>query len=112
MTLQESTENMERRVTEIKDLYVRYANQKPDFYQDVKPYIDQLSEESDQWRELALQWVKDKKPSFVHPINIENAHDNLKNIALQAFFHDVKEKRFMELTEAVVYTLSTIKAEC
>ncbi|WLR53052.1 YppE family protein [Bacillus tianshenii] len=109
--LRKSTENMHTRVAEMKQIFVRTSEEKPDFYKDVKPYVDKLQAEADEWRTLGLQWIKETRPQYVHPLNIEDAHENIMNLALQAFFHDVKEKRFMEMAEAITYTLSGVQSE-
>ncbi|OEH92992.1 DUF1798 family protein [Bacillus solimangrovi] len=109
--LLECSTRLIERVEQMKQLFPQYIDKEPDFYHDVKPFVDTLRVDADKWRDLALDWVKHERPLYIHSINIEDTHENLIHTSLQTFYHDVKEKRYKEMTESIMYTIGMVTSQ-
>jgi hypothetical protein len=87
------------------------AEYEADFYNQVKPFGDEIKALAEEWSELAIRWIRKEKPRYVHPLNIKNTYDNLLIISVQAFFKDTREKRFNEMVESISFILNELVAE-
>ncbi|MFJ8527070.1 YppE family protein [Bacillus sp. NPDC094106] len=83
-----------------------------DFYTDMKPFVDMVDRELEDWKELAYQWIKQEKPKYIHLQQIDQVYDNLQNNALQCFVNKGKGKRFYETHQAILYTLQNVVELC
>ncbi|MEH7224326.1 YppE family protein [Bacillus sp. JJ1566] len=79
-----------------------------DFYQEVKPFVDDTMEIADSWRELAIEWIKKEFPKNLHPNQIDATHENIQHISIQSFYRDTKVKRFKNMYESIQYVLDNI----
>ncbi len=81
---------------------------KYDFFNDVKPYVDEIEEIANKWKSLALDWVIEVKPKYLHAMQIETTYDNLLSNAVGGFFKDTKLKRFKDTYQSINYVLNQI----
>ena len=79
----------------------------PDFFEQVKPYADELHEFIGQWQQLAHMWIADNKPKYMHRIQIDNAVDAMEQFIVQSFYKETSKKRFIQSVQSVHYTLTT-----
>ncbi|MDN4522858.1 YppE family protein [Fictibacillus fluitans] len=79
-----------------------------DFYGQVKPFADEIRSLTEEWKPLALKWVENNRPKYVHLPQINDTFDNLNFIAVFAFQLDTREKRFTEMIKSIDYVLSTL----
>ncbi|MFV8828319.1 YppE family protein [Alkalihalobacterium sp. APHAB7] len=79
-----------------------------DFYTDVKPFADRVFMTANKWRELAEQWVREYRPTYVYPMQLSNAYDQLLETSVAAFQKDTKSKRFKDTIKSIDYILDTI----
>ncbi len=80
----------------------------PDFFGEVKPYVDEFYPKKDEWQELCKQWIKEEKPKYIAPNQIDSTEENLNNVVLQSFYKDTKVKRFKQMYQANKYVLESI----
>ncbi|SER43003.1 YppE family protein [Salipaludibacillus aurantiacus] len=79
-----------------------------DFIETVKPFADQVKEELDEWKPLALEWIKWKKPPYLHPEQIDQMAENFEILSVTCFQKDTKRKKLTERYKSIEYTLSLI----
>ena len=80
----------------------------PDFYHVVKPFADEVKEIADAWRELALIWVKNERPKYIHKLQIDTAHENILAVSIQGFYKSTGLKRFKDTIQSNKYLLENI----
>jgi len=81
------------------------------FYDQVKPNFEMMKDKSNVWEQLALEWIKEKKPKYIHPSQIESAMENVEQVVLQSFYKDINKQRFNNLHHSVEYLLNNIMDE-
>ncbi|QJC96582.1 YppE [Bacillus mojavensis] len=86
-------------------------NHSYDFYETIKPAVEENDSLAAHWAEGALEFIKARRPKYVHAEQIETAKDNFLELILQSYVHHIHKKRFKDITESVVYTLQTVKDE-
>lgn len=79
-----------------------------DFYNEVKPYVDEVMVITDRWMQLANDWIKRENPKHLHPNQIDATHENIQLISIQGFYKDTKSRRFKAMYESVIYILDSI----
>lgn len=79
----------------------RKAGYEMDFYGEVKPFADAVQQLVDDWRPLALAWIKEKRPHYLFPQQIDDTSENLTIIAVTAFQKDTRRRRFLETIKAI-----------
>lgn len=87
---------------------VKETNEAADFFGVVKPTADEIKTVIDRWKLVVLEWIKEEKPKYFHPNQIENTYENVMAVSVQAFFPDTREKRFMELIRSNKYIFEAI----
>lgn len=86
----------------------RHSDEAADFYKIVKPFVDKVNKCADEWKDLVLVWIKESKPKYIHPINIESTFENLMISSVQAFQKDTRQRRFNEMIQSIDYILNHI----
>ncbi|MFS0863358.1 YppE family protein [Fredinandcohnia sp. 179-A 10B2 NHS] len=79
-----------------------------DFYNDVKPFVDDVMKVADSWSELSKAWIISERPKNIHINQIDATHENIQLISIQSFYTDTKEKRFKNMYESILYVLDSI----
>ncbi|TCP31599.1 uncharacterized protein DUF1798 [Scopulibacillus darangshiensis] len=82
-----------------------------DFFGEVKPFADDVLRLVDEWKPLALEWVKRDHPKYVYPIQINDTYDNLTIISVTAFQKDTRRRRFLETIKSIDYVLESIEKQ-
>lgn len=87
-----------------------------DFYNEVKPFSDEVLKVARKWKEAALEWLGEGQVKYLYPIQIENAFENLLITSVQAFQKDTaarkfNERRFIEMIKSVDYVLNTMLSQ-
>lgn len=86
-------------------------NHSYDFFETIKPAVEENDALAAHWAEGALEFIKARRPKYVHAEQIETAKDNFLELILQSYVHHIHKKRFKDITESVIYTLKTVKDE-
>ena len=87
---------------------MREEDREPDFFQEVKPYADKYHTLLDEWAEDSYEWIRKKKPKYIHPGQIANLEDVMKQFIVQSFYKRTGLKRFAQSIQSTEYTLKTI----
>jgi len=83
----------------------------PDFFGSVKPFVDEVKQCLDDWRNCALKWVRMERPKYVHPRQIDTVYENIEKIAIEAFYKNMSLKRIKQFHQSVEFTLKLILRE-
>ncbi|MDZ5782274.1 DUF1798 family protein [Marinococcus luteus] len=109
----ESCDQMKRRMDEAEQIFyeVQEREDRPDFYEEVKPFVDKVKGEADIWKEEASAWVQTTSYPYLHESQMEDTYDNIMNASLQAYQRTTKEKQFKETLQAVEFILNSIQTQ-
>ena len=88
---------------------MREENRAPDFYNEVKPYADEMRQVLQSWQSLANEYIELERPKYMHAIQIQNAVDAMEQFFVQSFFKETSKKRFLQSVQSVKYTLETLQ---
>ncbi|WP_432359006.1 YppE family protein [Sporosarcina sp. UB5] len=90
---------------------MRELDKEPDFFAEVKPYADTNHKLLDEWTEEMRTLIREEKPKYVHPHQIESLNDSMKQFIVQSFYKNTGKKRFVLSINSATYTLRTILDE-
>lgn len=88
---------------------MRERDAEPDFFNDVKPYADNMHTQLQIWRELAYKWITANQPKYMHKQQIDHACDAMEQFFVQSFYKATSKKRFIQSVQSTMYTLTTFK---
>lgn len=91
---------------------VREEGQEKDFYQEVKPFADHVKQVCEEWEQEMKKEMKRVTIQHLFPMQIEQAANNLKDVAIQAFYPKTSYKRFKGHVQSVLFTLNHVRMEC
>ncbi len=86
----------------------RTSDYQVDFYGEVKPFADRVTQILEEWEPLVMEWLKSDKPNYVFVPQIVDAVENLTIVSVTAFQKDTRRKRFLNTISAIDYCLDTI----
>lgn len=78
----------------------------PQFFEEVKPYADNIQSLLLEWQQNALNWIKENRPKYMHESQIQNVVDAMNQFVVQSFYKETSKKRFIQSVQSVHYTLS------
>lgn len=112
-TLLEMTEQMIEAAEKGADRYQKGKDSdlSYDFFETIKPAVEENDDLAAHWAKVALEWIKARRPKYVHKEQIETVKDNFLEMVLQSYVHHIHKKRFKDITESVLYTLHAVKDE-
>ena len=87
---------------------MREEDREPDFYEEVKPYADEVHLLIAEWKSQAERWIREERPRHIHLPQIENAADMMTQFVVQSFYKATGKKRFYQSIQSVQYTLKII----
>ncbi|SEM83579.1 protein of unknown function [Mesobacillus persicus] len=79
---------------------------KGDFYQEVKPFANEVKQKTDEWRTEALLWLKNYPQRHIHARQIESTAENLEMVSISAFFPETSRKRFLDHVQSIEFVLN------
>lgn len=82
-----------------------------DFYQEIKPFSDQLNETLKIWGERAKLWIRNGRPKNLHVKQIESVMEQFEMISVQAFFPQTSRTHFLNTVHSVEYVLKSLLSE-
>ncbi|MFC4354607.1 YppE family protein [Chryseomicrobium palamuruense] len=82
-----------------------------DFYKEVRPHTLEFDQLIAEWKELAIEYINEHQPKYVHLSQIESAEEQMKQFIVQSFYKETSKKRFYQSIHAAIYTLETIQTE-
>lgn len=87
---------------------VKEAGERGNFYQEVKPFADEVKAINDKWKNEATEWIKKHKPKNLHPQQIDSASEHIEMVSVQAFFPETSKTRFKNYVNSAKYVLNTL----
>ncbi|MFB6466045.1 YppE family protein [Cytobacillus sp. Hz8] len=102
-TLLDYTERMRSQYAKAKD-----GGIKGNFFEEVRPFANEVKEVNDKWREWARVFVKERKPRYINQNQIESAYDSIEMLSIQCFYPDTSRKRFVDQLKSVEFILTSI----
>ena len=88
---------------------MRERDADPDFFNDVKPYADDMRALLVSWQQLAHEWIAAERPKYMHTQQIDYARDAMEQFFVQSFYKATSKKRLIQSIESTKYTLATLK---
>jgi Bacterial domain of unknown function (DUF1798) len=82
-----------------------------DFFQEVKPFSNQVKDIMDRWKVEVTAWIGIRHPRNIHVQQVESVVEQLEMIAVQAFFVQTSRTRFLNTANSVEYVLTAILLE-
>lgn len=79
---------------------------KGDFYQEVKPFADEVKQQTEDWRTDALLWLRNYPQRHIHARQIESTAENLEMVSISAFFPETSRKRFIDHVQSIEFVLN------
>ncbi|RFU68457.1 DUF1798 family protein [Peribacillus saganii] len=90
---------------------VKAEGKERDFYSEVKPFADDVHLLAREWAEAVKSWMKVESLSYLYPLQVDQAADNISNVAIQAFYPKTSLSRFKSHVQSVEFTLQNILRE-
>ncbi|KGR81666.1 YppE family protein [Lysinibacillus odysseyi] len=88
---------------------MRERQAEPDFFNEVKPYADEIRALLETWQQLAYEWIAANQPKYMHKQQIDHARDAMEQFVVQSFYKATSKKRLIQSIESTKYTLGTLK---
>ncbi|WP_182199379.1 DUF1798 family protein [Paraliobacillus salinarum] len=114
MTVQDITLELKETLKRLKNNF--YEQDKPKnlrdttFFSYVKEETNPVFQLVEQWETEAAEAVKRRELS-IHPQQVVSTRENVELILLHSYYIDVKEERYMNLYNSVLYVLDIILDE-
>lgn len=89
-------------------LKMRELDATPNFFDEVKPYADEIHELVMAWKASAIQWINEHQPKYMHVQQIENAADSMDKFVVESFYKETSKKRFFQTVHSVCFILTTL----
>ncbi|WP_019155980.1 YppE family protein [Robertmurraya massiliosenegalensis] len=110
-TLLELTEKLLAYIEQISDKFeeVKETKVKGDFFLEVKPFADEVNGVKEEWHHLAVKWIEENKPKYLHVKQIESTSEQMELLSVQAFFPDTSRTRFINYWQSARFILTSLK---
>ncbi|CAH0345501.1 YppE family protein [Bacillus sp. CECT 9360] len=89
----------------------RSTGQEKDFYSEVKPFADEVHQTCLEWADRVKSWMNEESFRHLFPQQIDQASQNLSDVAVQACFPKTSYKRFKSHVQSVHFILISTLAE-
>lgn len=83
---------------------MREEDRDPDFFEEVKPYSDDMHAKLLEWQRLAKEFIRTYDPKYFHDIQIDNVVDATDQFIVQSFYKKTSKKRFIQSVQSAEYT--------
>jgi lantibiotic modifying enzyme len=84
------------------------SREKADFYNEVKPFADEVKAINDRWKKKAVEWVNSHKPKNLYSQQIDSASEHIEMVSIQAFFPETSKTRFINYVNSAMYVLKQL----
>ncbi|MCQ6273918.1 YppE family protein [Bacillus sp. V3B] len=82
-----------------------------DFFQEVRPFSNEVKDIMDQWLVEVIAWINTCRPRNIHAQQMDSVVEQLGMIAVQAFFPQTSRTRFINTAQSVEYVLTAVLLE-
>ncbi|MCD4840372.1 YppE family protein [Neobacillus sedimentimangrovi] len=90
---------------------VKETGDKKDFYEIIKPFVDEVKAVNDEWNMLMKKWLSEASPKTIHLKQIDTISSYIEQLSIQSFFSETSKKRFLDMYRTVEYFLLEVKKE-
>lgn len=80
----------------------------PDFFNEVKPFADEVHALLLEWEKETVEWIGTAAPKYIHSQQIVSTVENVNHVTVQCFYPDTREKRFKGMIQSIRYVLNDI----
>lgn len=87
---------------------MREKNRAPLFFDEVRPYADDIAQLLNDWQINADEWIRLHSPKYVHRQQIVSVVEAMNQFVVQSFYKETSKRRFMQSVHSVLYTLNTL----
>ncbi|MER2115276.1 MAG: YppE family protein [Solibacillus isronensis] len=87
---------------------MRRLDKEPDFFNEVKPHVDEVHTRIHEWQQHATNWIKSTYPKNLYVQQIDHAADAMEQFVVQSFFKGTSKKRFIQSIQSAQYTLKLL----
>ncbi len=87
---------------------MREMDATPLFFDEVKPYADEIQGKLNEWQQSANDWIRKNQPKYIHEIQIANVVEAMNQFVVQSFYKETSKKRIIQSIQSVHYTLSNL----
>lgn len=88
---------------------MRERDAEPDFFNEVKPYADEMRAQLEIWQQLAYEWITANQPKYMRKQQIDHAREAMEQFIVQSFYKATSKKRLIQSIESTKYTLGSLK---
>lgn len=82
-----------------------------DFFNEVKPFAEEVEAVANKWKPLVLEWIREEKPKYIYPIQVNDTCENLDAAPVLVFQKDARRKRLLEMLKSIDYVLETAETQ-
>lgn len=112
--LKQVTETLKSSLIRLKERYEQSSppkNRKDrDFFNMVKQETDPLYQLLDEWEDIALASVKERKVG-IHPQQVVSTKENMELLLMHSYFIDTRHTRYMDLYQSVLFIFDQVLSE-
>ncbi|WAA13726.1 YppE family protein [Fervidibacillus halotolerans] len=108
--LMAETEQIKQYLKRIDTIFehTKQEQKSPNFYDEVKPFFEEVEERVNRWFERAKGWVELNRPKDLYSFQLEAVKDQLLEISVWAFYPETSYKRFKHYVNSIHYTLEKL----
>src|SRR5699024_1512269 len=114
MELKILTQQLKQHLNKLKERYNHIEPPKnrrdKDFFELVKRETTPVYSLLEEWEEMALEKVKEREIN-VHPQQVTRTRENMELVLMHSYYIDARRKRYMELSQSVLYIFDQIISE-
>jgi hypothetical protein len=82
-----------------------------DFYNDIKPFADEVKELNEKWNEAMKKWLPTANTLHLHVTQIDTTSAHIDQISVQSFFPETSKSRFLNTQRSVEFVLAEVIKE-
>lgn len=87
---------------------MRELDASPHFFEEVKPYADEIQSFLINWQRQMNDWIVQQKPKYLRSEQVNNVVDAMNQFVVQSFYKETSKKRFTDSIRSVEYTLKVV----
>lgn len=103
-----ATKQLLVRLDEAERIFEKKDNIEADFYNDVKPFVDDVQALLGTWKEEAAHFIDRNRPKYLHHSQLDETEENVSMIAVTCFQPNTSVKRFKEQVSSARYIFEDI----
>jgi len=82
-----------------------------DFYNEIKPFADEVKEINDKWNRAMKKWLPTANTLHLHLTQIDTTSAHIDQISVQSFFPETSKSRFLNMQRSVEFVLAEVIKE-